>query len=60
MMSRRDIAKIRTLPEPSTVIGEAILCMAQVDEFSGTWRSMNDIARMMHASFDLTRTIQLT
>jgi len=60
MMSRRDIAKIRTLPEPSTVIGEAILCMAQVDEFSGTWRSMNDIARMMHASFDLPRTIQLT
>ena len=34
--------------------------MAQVDKFSDTWRTVNDIARMMHASLDLPHTIQLT
>ena len=59
-MSRRRAAHYISAPQPSSVLVEAVLELAQMDMFSGCWRTMDDVARIIHAVYELPTTMVLT
>jgi hypothetical protein len=49
-----------TTPQPSSVVVEVLLEMAKIDALSRCWRTMDDIARIIQAIYDLPPALELT
>ena len=59
-MSRRRGAHKISPPQPSTVVVEILLMMAELDEFAGSWKTMDDVARIIQSIYELPHSMKIT
>ena len=59
-MSSRRAAHLIQQPEASTALVEAFLALSEIDVLGGAWRTMDDVARIIHSIYRLPSTTKLT